>query len=213
MRYWRKTLWLGFVLIIGSTGCSTTINRQGEQVSVEQFDSLRTTYYQLSDSLNYAWTSLKQSDEQKLGHLSQLIEELGKGNLVGTDTLNSLEQMIQELREIGFDSITVANVRQVYQYDSLTGVISDSLVYLTDRFPKRNENPALLYLTDKIISENSSVALYRLRYDQVSRDFNRFIEENKELMSSLDSTGRPVFRRPMFRLVNDPVNETEPKSP
>jgi len=211
MWHWRGTLWLGFVLIIGSIGCSTTINRQGEQVSVEQFDSLRTTYYHLSDSLNYAWKSLKQSDEQKLTHLTQLITELNKDGLVGADTLNSLEQMVQELREIRFDSITVANAPQVYQYDSLTGVISDSLVYLTDRFPKGSENPALLYLTDKIISENSSVALYRLRYDQVSRDFNRFIEENKELMSSLDSTGRPIFKRPMFRLVSDPVKEAEPK--
>jgi len=211
MWHWRGTLWLGFVLIIGSIGCSTTINRQGEQVSVEQFDSLRTTYYHLSDSLNYAWKSLKQSDEQKLTHLTQLITELNKDGLVGADTLNSLEQMVQELREIRFDSITVANAPQVYQYDSLTGVISDSLVYLADRFPEGSENPALLYLTDKIISENSSVALYRLRYDQVSRDFNRFIEENKELMSSLDSTGRPIFKRPMFRLVSDPVKEAEPK--
>lgn len=211
MQHWRKMLWLGFAIIIGSIGCSTTLNQQGEQVSVEQFDSLRTTYYHLNDSLNYAWTSLKQSDEQKLAHLNQLVKELDKDNLVGADTLNSLEQMVQELRELRFDSITIANAHQVYQYDSLTGVISDSLVYLTDRFPEGNENPVLLYLTDKIISENSSVALYRLRYDQISRNFNRFIEENKELMSSLDSTGRPVFRRPMFRLVNDPVNEAEPK--
>ncbi|MGD1892274.1 MAG: hypothetical protein ACFB15_17005 [Cyclobacteriaceae bacterium] len=211
MRHWRGTLWLSFVLIIGSIGCSTTINRQGEHVSVEQFDSLRTTYYRLNDSLNYAWNSLKLSDEEKLVHLDQLIKELDKDDLVGADTLNFLEQMVKELREIRFDSITVANASQVQKYDSLTGVISDSLVYLTDHFPEGEENPAVLYLTDKIISENSSVALYRLRYDQVSRDFNRFIEENKELMSSLDSTGQPVFRRPMFRLVNDPAKEVEPK--
>ena len=189
------------------TGCSTTINRQGEQVSIEQFDSLRTTYYHLSDSLNYAWTALQQSDEQKLLYLDQILNELDNDQLINSDTLVLLDQMVQNLRELQFDSVTMANTQQIQQYDSLTAVVSDSLLSFTDQITTTTDNPRLLYLTDKVVSENSSVVLYRLRYDYVSQAFNRFIEENKELMSSLDSTGRPVFKRPMFKLVNEPSTD------
>ncbi|MEQ9437948.1 MAG: hypothetical protein RIG62_02830 [Cyclobacteriaceae bacterium] len=209
----RPRLWMSFLSIVWFwlLGCSTTINRQGEQVSIEQFDSLRSTYYSLNDSLNYAWTTLKQSDDQKLAYLDQLLQEVSKSDLVSRDTLDTLQQMVEELRQITFDSVTMANAQQIRQYDSLTVLVSDSLITLTDRYPDDGEHPRVMYLTDKIISENSSVMLYRLRYDHFSRDFNRFIEENKELMSTLDSTGRPVFKRPMFKLVNEPEDVEAPK--
>lgn len=190
------------------TSCSTTINRQGEQVSIDQFDSLRTTYYHLSDSLNYAWTTLQQSDAQKLQYLDQIIRELTTNKIIDSDTLVLLDQMIHNLRELQFDSVTVANTQQIHQYDSLTAVVSDSLLSFADQAMTATDNPRLVYLADKVISENSSVVLYRLRYDKMSQAFNHFIEENKELMSSLDSTGRPVFKRPMFKLVNDPSAES-----
>ena len=214
MQYtYRPRLWISLISVLWFCllGCSTTINRQGEQVSIEQFDSLRSTYYRLNDSLNYAWTTLKQSDDQKLAYLDQLLQEIGKSALVGRDTLDSLGLMVRELRQITFDSVTLANAQQIRQYDSLTVLVSDSLISLTDRYAGADENPRVLYLTDKIISENSSVTLYRLRYDHISRDFNQFIEQNKELMSTLDSTGRPVFKRPMFKLVNETEDAKEPK--
>ncbi len=198
---------VGFWLV----GCSTAITQQGEQVSIEQFDSLRSTYYHLNDSLNYAWSTVKQSDEQKLQYLDQLLDEMSDKTLVGSDTLALLEQLVLELRAIRFDSVTIANSRQIHQYDSLTGLVSDSLLSLTDRIINVNDNPRLRYLTDKIVSENSGVVLYRLRYDNISQTFNRFIEDNRELMSSLDSTGRPVFKRPMFKLVSDPPANREPR--
>ena len=209
----RSWLWISILstLCFFWVSCSTTINRQGEQVSIEQFDSLRTAYYYLNDSLNFAWSTLKQSDDQKLAYLDQLLKEISKSKLVGTDTLNSLSLMVQELRQITFNSVTMANSQQIRHYDSLTVLISDSLIALTDRYSIEDENPRVLFLTDKIIGENSGVTLYRLRYDHMSRNFNRFIEQNKALMSTLDSTGRPVFKRPMFKLVNEPEEVEQPK--
>ena len=209
----RSWLWISLLSVLCFLGvsCSTTINRQGEQVSIEQFDSLRATYYHLNDSLNFAWSTLKQSDDQKLAYLDQLLKEISKSKLVGRDTLDSLSLMVQELRQITFDSVTMANSQQIRQYDSLTVLVSDSLIALTDRYAIEDENPRVLFLTDKIIGENSSVTLYRLRYDYMSRNFNDFIEQNKALMSTLDSTGRPVFKRPMFKLVSEPEEVGEPK--
>ncbi|MEM9833331.1 MAG: hypothetical protein AAF944_22050 [Bacteroidota bacterium] len=211
MRYVRPALWLIVWLICWISGCSTTITGQGEHVSVEQFDSLRSVYYQLNDSLNRAWGSLKESDTQKLEYLDQLLGEFDDQNLIDGDTLILLQQMVQQLREIGFDSVTIANTRQVFQYDSLTLQVSDSLLIITNRVTRAELSPKLLYLTDKIISENSSTTLYRLHYDNISQNFNQFIEQHKELMSSLDSTGRPVFKRPMFKLVSDPPNQGKPE--
>lgn len=211
--YYRHIL-LGVVLIMISywlVGCSTTISRRGEQVSIQQFDSLRSTYYHLNDSLNYAWTAVKQSDEQKLQYLGALLDELDNESLIGSDTLVLLKQMVQQLRTLRFDSVTIANTRQIQQYDSLTGLVSDSLLFLTDRIVETTNNPRLLYLADKIVSENSGVVLYRLHYDNISQTFNRFIEDNKALMSSLDSTGRPVFKRPMFKLVGAPPTNRDPE--
>ncbi|WKN41471.1 hypothetical protein [Tunicatimonas pelagia] len=212
MRYRPVLLKFGLIIMgYWLVGCSTAITQQAEQISVERFDSLRSTYYHLNDSLNYAWTAVKQSDEQKLLYLNELLDELTHKSLIGSDTLALLEQMVQKLRASRFDSVTMANTRQIYQYDSLTGQLSDSLLSLTDRIIEVTDNPRLLYLTDKIVSENSGVVLYRLHYDNVSQAFNRFIEENKELMSSLDSTDRPVIKRPMFKLVSDPPANQEPE--
>jgi len=211
MRYRHGLFGLGCIIISWLVGCSTTITGRGEQVSVEQFDSLRTTYYHLNDSLNDVWIAVKESDEQKLLYLDQLLAELSKEKLIGSDTLALMEQMVSELRAIRFDSVTIANTQRIHQYDSLTGLVSDSLLSLTDQVVEESDNSRLLYLTDKIVSENSGVILYRLRYDNISRSFNRFIEEHKGMMSSLDSTGRPVFKRPMFKLVSDPPANQEPK--
>ena len=211
MQYVRPAFWLVMWFVFWVSSCSTTITGQGEQLSVEQFDSLRTTYYQLNDSLNYAWSSLKESDEQKLQFLDQLLAEFDNQNLVDSDTLASLRQLVDQLREISFDSVTIANARQIVQYDSLTVLVSDSLLSITDQVAVGEISPKILYLTDKIISENSSITLYRLHYDNISQNFNQFIEQHKGLMSSLDSTNLPVFNRPMFKLVSASPTKREPE--
>jgi hypothetical protein len=187
-----------------AAACSSRFSRQTEeQLTEAQFDSLRTVYYQLNDTIQYTWSSMMDDDDDKLNDMQLLLNEIRKTDYYGRDTLDSLSMMLDVLRQLRYDSLSMGDARLIDQYDSLTQTVSEDLIIYADAMPDSAMNPVINVLTDQVISANNSVLLYRIRYDRFSEDFNRFLEEYKDVMSRIDSSGGPVYKRPMFRLIND----------
>lgn len=205
-----KNAILLLLLFLFAAACSSRINQQTEeQLTDEQFDSLRTVYYSLNDSLMHSWNIMLEDDNKKLSNLQLLLEEIRKSENHDRDTLDSLAHMVQVLKNMRYDSVTVGNSNLIDQYDSTTTSVSDAIIEYTESLPDVDLNPVINVLIDQVVSANNSVLLYRIRYDSFSEDFNRFLEKYKNVMSAIDSSGGPVYKRPMFRLVNDFKEEEE----
>jgi hypothetical protein len=205
----KNILWL-FLLFLLAAACSSRISRQSEeQLSDEQFDSLRTVYYGLNDSLRQSWNLMMEDDDKKLSNLQLLLEEIRKSGNHSEDTLDSLTQMLTALKNLRYDSTTMGISERIDQYDSTTSAVSEAIIAYTESLPEAEFDPVINVLVDQVMRANNSVLLYRIRYDNFSEDFNRFLEKYKNVMSAIDSSGGPVYKRPMFRLVNDFREEKE----
>ena len=186
-----------------STACSTTINRQMEQSSITPFDSLRTVYYDLSDSLDWAFETMMQDDNHKIAHMQRILDEIRKTKEFSPDTLDSLDMLVKKLQSVRYDSVSLASNEVVSRYDSLARYTSEAVVRYAENYPGFEDNPVMHVLVDQIVDANNSIFLYRLQYDRLTQEFNQFLEEYRSLIATLDSTGRPVQKRPAFKLVND----------
>ncbi|MEK6481601.1 hypothetical protein WJR50_28920 [Catalinimonas sp. 4WD22] len=205
----KNAIWI-LLLFLFAAACSSRINQQTEeQLTDEQFDSLRTVYYGLDDSLSHAWTVMMEDDSKKISNLQLLLDEIQKLKSNGTDTLDSLRQMVSMLEEMRYDSVTVRNSERIDKYDSANTAVSNAVLDYVEKIPEAEYNPMINVLVDQVMSANNSVLLYRIRYDRFSEDFNIFLEKYKNVMSNIDSSGGPVYKRPMFRLVNDFREEEE----
>ncbi len=174
-----------------------------ESRSVEQLDSLQSTYYALADSVNQAWQLLRQDDVQKNGYLQQLLLAMRRSNQYASDTLDTLGQRIKQLQDLNYDAVAAAdNPLEVRRYDSVTVRTSEAVVQFAERNQNYLNNPTLVYLTDKILAANRSMTLYRLHYDRWSRTFNAFLDANHDFIATLDSSALRQ-RQFLFRLVNE----------
>jgi len=199
----KNTIWL-LLLFFLFAACTSRINRQKEdQLTEEQFDSLRTVYYGLNDSLAQSWAVMMEDDDKKLTNLQLLIDEIRRADYYGADTLDSLELMVDMLKDLRYDSVSVANSMLIDSYDSANDVVSNTIIDYVDDMQADAVSPMISVLRDQIVNSNNSILLYRIRYDRFSEDFNIFLEKYKNVMSTIDSSGGPVYKRPMFRLVND----------
>ncbi len=194
---------LGIVLLVYCVAaCTATLGPPNESRSVEQLDSLRTTYYSLTDSLNRSWRALRQDDVQKNIYLQQLLLEMRRSSRYALDTLDTLGQRIKRLKVLDYDTVTADNRHRVHRYDSATVRTSEAIVQYAEADSAYYDNPTLVYLTDKILAANRSMALYRLRYDRWSQAFNAFLDANYGYIATLDSTAL-TQRQFLFRRTND----------
>lgn len=199
----RNATWL-LLIFLFAVACSSRINQQTEeQLTDEQFDSLRTVYYGLNDSLSFAWSVMMEDDSKKINNLQLLLEEVEKLDLQKNDTLDSLSQLVLMLDQMRYDSVSVSSSALIDKYDSTNTMVSNAVLDYVEGIPEAAYNPVINVLVDQVMNANHSVMLYRIRYDRFSEDFNTFLEKYKSVMSSIDSSGGPVYKRPMFRLVND----------
>lgn len=193
-----------FFLFLIASACSSRFNQQTEQqLSDAEMDSLRQVYYHLNDTIQLTWQSMMADDDEKLSDMQLLLNEIRKSEVYSTDSLDSLSQMVAALRYIRYDSISVGNPSLIQRYDSLTQLTSETIVRYAEELPDAAYDPMINVLTDRVLSASSSAVLYRVAYDKFSKDFNRFLEKYKNIMSNIDSSGNSVYKRPTFRLVND----------
>ena len=194
---------LGIGLIISwLAACSASLSPLSESRSVEQLDSLQTTYYALTDSVNQAWQLLRQDDVQKNVHLQQLLLAMRRSDQYSLDTLDTLRKRIRQLKDLNYDAVTADNRYAVRRYDSATVRVSEAVVQYAESEENYSDDPTLVYLSDKILAANRSMTLYRLSYDRWSRTFNAFLDNNRDFIATLDSSAL-TRRQYLFRLVND----------
>lgn len=200
----KITSWLLLIFFSMAAACTSRLNRQqDEQYTAEQFDSLRQVYYDLYDSLSMSWATMIEDDDQKLANMELLLSELKAQTATPADSIDSLMQMVQQLREVRYDSSTLRESDRIDRYDSITSEVSEAILSYTDSLAEEEISPVINVLRSKIVSANNSVLLYRIRYDRFTEDFNRFLEQYKNVMAEIDSADLNAQKQPMFRLIND----------
>ena len=193
-----------FFLFLIAAACSSRFNQQTEQqISDAEMDSLRHVYYQLNDTIRFTWENMMEDDDEKLADMQLLLNEIRKADFYSEDSLDSLSQMLRALRLIRYDSVSVGNHTLIQRYDSLTQLTSETIVRYAEDLPDADYDPMVSVLMDRVLTASSSAVLYRVAYDRFIQDFNVFLEKYKNLMSTIDSSGNSVYKRPTFRLAND----------
>ena len=194
---------LGIYLIgSGLAACTATLSPTNESRSVEQLDSLRATYYGLTDSLTQAWQVLRQDDAQKQADLMQLLRAMRRSGYYASDTLDALAQRVEQLATFDYNLVTADNQHRVPRYDSATVRTSEAVVQYAEGYADYYADPALFFLTDKILAANRSMILYRLHYDRYSRAFNAFLDAHRDFIATLDSSAL-TQRQFLFQRIND----------
>jgi hypothetical protein len=194
-------LWFLFLL---TAACSSRFNQQTEeQLSDATLDSLRSVYYQLNDTIQYTWQSMMEDEDGKLQDMQLLLNEIRKADVYHSDSLDSLEQMMQAMRLIRYDSVSVGKPSLINRYDSLALLTAETLVRFAEDLPDANYDPMINVLLDRVLTAGSDAVLYRLSYDRFIADFNLFLEKYRNVMADIDSSGSSAYKRPTFRLVND----------
>jgi len=194
-------LWFLFLL---SAACSSRFNQQTEeQLSEATLDSLKHVYYQLNDTIHFTWQNMMEDEDGKLRDMQLLLNEIRNADVYSTDSLDSLVQMVDAMRMIRYDSVSVGNPSLINRYDSLALLTSETIVRYAENLPGSNYDPMINVLMDRVLTASSDAVLYRLSYDRFIKDFNLFLERYKNVMADIDSSGNSVYKRPTFRLVND----------
>lgn len=195
-RIYRLIIFL-FVFFFSCQGPQTS-NR--EKISMKEVDSLRTVYYNLRDSIRTSWNAMMEDDNEKIVDMKRVLQEIQYTPTLDSATFDSLYEAIEQLEQIRYDQQSMAQSKKIDQYDSATLTLSDSIVQFVKNHPKYDNYPYMEKLIDNIMDANQKVLLYRVKYDNFAKKYNRFIENHQQIIEEIDTSDNPINKKPLFQL-------------
>lgn len=182
------------IIALLSAAAYSACQRASEEKHAEErqqaLDSLNRTYYTLSDSLQLRWDVLMAEDEQILSDLQRLLEEVSytPSHTYNTARLDTLQQQLEKLYDMRFDPLTMTS-EQIDQYDSALAEVKRNIIGFAQDHPNIEEYPLMTSLVDSVEAADQRVFLHRVQYDNFARDYNHFLEGNREFVRKVDTTG------------------------
>jgi hypothetical protein len=159
--------------------------------------SLTERYLLLQDSMLHAWNLMMNDDNQKLKSMQHLIHEMAIGRQADTHELASLQERLEQLWRIRFTQRTMANPDVIEEYDFAANSLVVELVALANSAPNFEQNTTLQSLTENITMADQRVLLHRADYDEIVKQYNTFLWNNKELIKAIDKNSS-LEKKPLF---------------
>jgi hypothetical protein len=163
-------------------------------------DSLTDRYLLLQDSMLQAWNLMINDDNQKIKAMHFLLRELSVGKQISEEQMEALEHRLAQLARIRYTQKTMANLDVVEEYDFATNSLVTELVALATAAPNFQQNPTLQGLAEGIIVADQRVYTYRADYDVIANRYNKFLEQNKTLIKSIDERCS-LEKKPLFDML------------
>jgi hypothetical protein len=196
---------IGFVFLVSILSLSLLNcgGKKEEQLSAEQLDSLRATYYALNDSLENAWQQMVEDDEKKLAYLRRLVEEVANTNNYSEEEYQTYMNMIDGLANMRYTQETMINSEVIDEYDSASSEVISRITQYAYNHPNFENYPLMQELIDDLNQAQSMLLIYRSRYDMIAKNLNDFIEENQHRLIDKDNTKVQYKKKPLFEYPNE----------
>jgi hypothetical protein len=177
--------------------CSHT-EQHAQDTNWTKADSLTETYLTLQDSLLQAWNVMVHDDNKKLKAMHNLLHEVKLTSPGEQEILRDFEERLDQLSRMRYTQESMANAGVVEEYDFASNSLVSELIALTESRKEFEYNSTLQKLVDEIIGADQRVSNYRYNYDLIARQFNAFLEENKNGLKEMDQDA--LTRKPLFQM-------------
>ncbi len=185
--------------ILSFISCKEQPKTVVEEVQFTQEDSITDRYLILQDSLLYIWNLMINDDNQKLKAMHNLLHELRVGRQADEQTLNTLEQRLEQLSRIRYTQRTMVNPDIVEEYDFASNALITEITTLATTAQSFEQNNILQGLVDHITLADQRVNNYRADYDVIAQHFNEFLSEHHKIIKTIDAQFS-LEKRPLFEI-------------
>ena len=187
----RKTIRIVFIALLCAaayTACQRASEEKKEGKRQLSVDSLNQTYRSLNDSLTARWEVIVADEDQKLADMRRLLQEISYFPIYNKARLDTLQQQLQQVYEMRFDPETLTS-EQIDRYDSAASALKTKIIQFAQEHPDVEQYPLVGQLIDSIEAADQRVLFHRVKYDNYARDYNAFLETNREFVRKIDTTG------------------------
>lgn len=180
--------------------CCCADKQKTEAVNFTKIDSLTETYLELKDGMLETWNSMINDDNQKIKAMHNLLHELIVSNPSERQAFKEYEERLDRLIHSRYTQKSMENVHVIEEYDFASNALVIELISLAESQTQFAYNTTLQKLVETIRTADQRVENYRLEYDLIAGEYNRFIEENKILLPEIDENAYPE-KKPLFQMV------------
>lgn len=182
--------------------CSCDHKPKSDGVQFTKLDSLTEQYLNLKDHMLETWNAMINDDNQKLEAMSNLLHELIVSNPQKRDELKTFEERLVQLRNSRYTQKTMANMDVVEEYDFASKALVNELITLAESQRQYSYNTTLQKLVETIRSSEERVENYRLEYDTIAEEYNRFIEQHRAALKEIDEDTF-LEKKPLFQMAGE----------
>jgi hypothetical protein len=191
-------LFLGLIILSFYFSCER--KEETQQLSEQQIDSVYLVYQALNDSLQKSWDVMIQDDDRKLAHLRRLLQEITYTNNYDEQLMDSLNIMLDNLVKLRYDQETMLDSDLIDTYDSASMKMVSRITQLAVSHPSYDSYPLMQDLINDIQEAQNMVLIYRIHYDDYAKEFNKFVDNVKNIQFERDATKMNLNKRPLFEL-------------
>jgi TolA-binding protein len=170
------------------SACQRATEEKQSEESQVKIDSLRQTYVSLSDSTDAYWQILIAEEENKLDNMKAILEELSHEPIVNKERYNSLYGQLQQLYQMQLTAEDLSS-EKIDRYDSASSALKRGIVEYAQNHPDIQSVPMVPSLIDSVEAADQRLLFHRVRYDNYARDYNNFLDGNRDYIRQIDTTG------------------------
>jgi hypothetical protein len=182
--------------------CSCDHKPTADSVKFTRLDSLTEQYLNLKDRMLETWNAMINDDNQKLEAMSNLLHEMIVSNPQNREMLKTFDERLIQLRNSRYTQKTMANTHVVEEYDFASTALVNELISIAEAQRQFAYNTTLQKLVETIRSAEQRVEDYRLEYDTIAEEYNRFIEANRGALKEIDEDTF-LEKRPLFQVAEE----------
>src|SRR5690349_19414203 len=187
-------------VLLVSLACDS--NKKTDPTSFTRIDSLTDIYLSLQDSLLDTWNVMINDDNHKIKAMKGLLHEIQIGGQFVPGELQAYENRVDQLCRIRYTSKTMWNADVVEEYDFASSSLVTELITLAESYTAFSYNTTLQKLVEEIRAADLRVENYRADYDSIALQYNKFIEENQELLKEISDNGT-LDKKPLFQVASE----------
>ena len=188
------------ILLIAAVACQPSGNRNKTVLTAESArrDSLIQAYVTAQDSANVIWNTMEKQEENMFFNMRRLLDEIRYTDNYSKAKLDTLYKRVEGLKNYRYTRENIRDDDVIDQYDSATQATTDAVLLYAETHPQFGDYPLMKQLVDEILEARNQVLFRRIRYDEQTIMQNELLEENKLLLSGIDSLN--ARKKPLFQI-------------
>ena len=198
MRKTARMIVLAMLCAASYSACQRASEEKREENRLVNADSLNQSFVSINDSLDARWKVLIAEEDQKLEDMKRLLKEISFTPRYNKTKLQELQEKLETVYEMRFQPQSMTS-EQIDRYDSASSALKQEIISFAQNHPDIEQYPLMGQLIDSIEASDQRVLFHRVRYDNFARDYNHFLEGNREYVRKVDTTGLHN-KRTLFQL-------------